>query len=367
MGGRSRAFVVAAATLVVLGAAFLASLLVGAAEIPPRRVAEILLGIDAPPTSGPAASELQDGSPDAARTRAGAPSLDPSLEESILLQLRLPRALVGLLVGAALAVAGVLLQGLFRNALAAPGVVGTSAGGALGAVCALSLGLGLRSLYYVPLGAILGSFGALLLVARIARHRGRTSVTDLLLAGVALNAFLSAANSFLIARSWVDHEVARRINFWLMGGIADRNWTHVAIVLPGCLIGLLVAVYYARDLDLILQGEDVASSLGVNNERLKLILLLATALLVGSAVAVSGVVGFVGLVVPHLVRLLVGPSHRQLVILSALVGSAFLLSSDLVARLAVAPGELQLGIVTAFVGAPFFVFLLIRERQRVDV
>ncbi len=330
-------------------AAALASLLLGAAEIPPATVASILFG-------GAAEAEIE--------TAGG--SLEPEMARSIVLQLRLPRCLVGLLVGAALAVAGVLLQGLFRNALAAPGVVGTSAGGALGAVLALSFGLGLRSSYLVPLGAIAGAFASLVVVARIARHRGRTSITDLLLAGVALNAFLSALNSFVIARAWIDHEVARRINFWLMGGIADRDWSHVAIALPGCAAGIALAIAHARDLDLMLQGEDLARSLGVDGERLKNVLLLATALLVGSAVAVSGVVGFVGLVVPHVVRLAIGPSHRALVLLSAVAGAAFVLLSDLIARTAVSPGELQLGIVTAFVGAPFFVFLLIRERGRVE-
>ena len=340
VAGRRSAGAVLLAILAVLVISAGAGLAFGALELEPRQLLQALL--------------------------AG-PDEGGSLEQTVVWQLRLPRILVGCFVGAALALAGVLLQGLFRNELAAPGVVGTSAGAALGAVCTLAVGLADRFPLLLPLGAMLGALLSLQIVARIARHDGRTSITDLLLAGVALNAFLSAVNSLLIARSWANFEVARRINFWLMGGITDREWLHVALVVPGLAIGLAMALWFGRDLDLLLHGEDLAEASGVHVEQLKRWLLLVVSLLVGSAVAVSGVVGFVGLVIPHLIRLLIGPNHRPLIVLSAAAGGAFVLLADLVARMAVRPAELQLGIVTAFVGAPFFVLLLVRQRRRREV
>ena len=258
---------------------------------------------------------------------------------------------------------------MFRNPLASPGILGTSTGASLGAVVALATGLSLRSQFYVPLLAVLGALAALTVVTRLARGNGSggTSTATLLLAGVALTSFLGALNSFLIARSWEEYDAARRIAYWTMGGIADRGWIHVGILLPGLAVGGLAAWVLSRDLDLMLEGDEMAASLGVSVVRSQRLLLLATAILTGSAVAVSGVVGFVGLIVPHLVRLLVGPAHHRLLPAAALTGGWFLMGADLLARTLAAPTELHLGVVTAFIGAPFFLFLLARHRRETQV
>lgn len=291
-------------------------------------------------------------------------AVDP-VADAIVWSLRLPRTLVAALVGAALAIAGGMMQGLFRNPLASPSIIGASEGAALGAVVALAFGLADRSLLALPVLAVLGSLAALAAVTRIATVDGRSPIATLLLAGVALAAFLSAVNTFLIASAWEDDfEAARRIAFWLMGGITDRGWIHVAMVLPGLLAGLAVALLCARDLDLLAEGEEAAAALGVDAERSRSWLLVASAVLVGSAVAVSGVVGFVGLVVPHLVRLVIGPAHARLLPAAALTGAWLVIVADLVARAVIAPRELHLGVVTAFLGAPFFLFLLRRHRRQ---
>ena len=280
---------------------------------------------------------------------------------SILWSLRAPRIIVAATVGASLALAGALLQGLFRNVLAAPGVIGTSAGASFGAVLALSLGWSSLSLWTLPGCAMAGAFVSLLIVVRIARTQGRTPVSTLLLAGVALTAFLSALNGWLLARSYQDFELARRIAYWILGGVADRGWEHVGIAMIPLLIGTMAALVLATDLDLMLQGEETAATLGVNVERSKQHVLIVAAILVGSAVSVAGVIGFVGLVVPHVVRMLIGPAHRALLITSTVVGATFLVAADLLAR-TIAASELQLGVVTAFVGAPFFLYLLTQQR-----
>ncbi len=292
--------------------------------------------------------------------------VDPTAD-TIVWSLRAPRVVVATMVGGCLALAGAQMQGLFRNPLASPGIVGTSSGAALGAVFAMTSGIAGSFLLAAPMFAVVGALLSLLVVTRIATRDGYTPVTTLLLAGVALNALLGALNSWLIARSWEQYEAARRIAFWMMGGVGDRGWVHVGMLLPGMIVGFAVASWFARDLDLMLEGEEVASSLGVDVERAKRAVLWSAAILTGSAVAVSGVVGFVGLVVPHLVRLLLGPSHRRLLPASFLTGAWFVVGADLLARTLAAPEEVHLGVVTAFVGAPFFLFLLMRHENEVAV
>jgi iron complex transport system permease protein len=330
--------------LLVLGLAA-ASLLAGVADLAPSDVLRIL----------------------ATRLRGGGVPEGDRVADVIVWSLRLPRTLLAAMVGAALALSGALLQGLFRNPLASPSIIGASEGAAFGAVLALSLGLAERSALVAPALAILGAFAALWAVVRVASRDGRAPVATLLLAGVALSALLSAVNTWLIARAWEEHEAARRIAYWLMGGIADRGWVHVGMLLPGLVAGLLVAQVHAKDLDRLLEGEESASALGVEVERAKAWLMGAAAILVGSAVAVSGVVGFVGLIVPHLVRLVLGAGHRLLLPASALTGAWLVLASDLFARTAVAPRELHLGVVTSFLGAPFFLFLLRRHRPEAEL
>ena len=337
-----------ASVVLVLLAALLAvgvlAIGVGAVPIPPRRVLALLASAWSAPWSGPTA--------------------EPDLV--ILMAIRVPRVLVASLVGAALAVAGAQMQGLFRNPMAAPDVIATSSGAALGAVLALVLGLAQRHVAWLPALACLGAAASLSIVYALTTRRGRTPVSMLLLAGVALNSMLAAATAFVISLSWVRYEVAQEVIFWLMGGLDDRTWSHVAMAAPPVAIGLVAAVVLARDLDLFSTGEDSAVSLGLDVERAKQRVLAVAAVLTGTAVAVSGSVGFVGLIVPHAVRLVVGPSHRRLIPASALAGAAFVIAADLAARTLLAPIEIRLGIVTGLCGAPFFLWLLARHRREVE-
>jgi iron complex transport system permease protein len=284
-------------------------------------------------------------------------------QQAIIWQLRAPRVVAAALVGASLAVAGAQMQGFFRNPLASPDIIGTSSGGALGAVVALVSGLAMQHLLALPLFSFAGALLALITVYVISTRRGRTPVTTLLLVGVALSALLAAASSFLISMTWVRWEVAQEILFWLMGGLDNRRWTHCLLLLPCVVIGLAVALGFGRELDLLAAGEETALALGVEIERTKRILLVNTAMLTGAAVAVSGVIGFVGLIAPHLARLLTRPAHRVLLPAAALTGAIFLLAADLLARTLIRPEEIRLGIVTAGCGAPFFLFLLLRQRR----
>jgi iron complex transport system permease protein len=293
---------------------------------------------------------------------SGPPTSDS--EAIVIWAIRAPRVLVAVLVGAALAVAGAQLQGLFQNPMASPDVIGTSTGGALGAVVSIVLGLAQRSLVWLPGLAFAGALGSLALVYGITSRRGRTPIAMLLLAGVALSALLGAITSFLVTLHWVRYDVAEVI-FWLMGGLDSRTWVHVWMAAPPILAGLALSLVYARDLDVFVSGEETAASLGVEVERVKRVVLVVAALLTGASVAVSGVVGFVGLIVPHIVRLLVGPSHRRLVPAAALAGAAFLVAADLIARTALRPEEISLGVITASCGAPFFLYLLTRYGKEV--
>jgi iron complex transport system permease protein len=284
-------------------------------------------------------------------------------DDAIVWLLRAPRVVLACLVGACLAVSGCCMQGLFRNPLASPDIVGSSAGGALGAVLAIVTGLAQRSLYYLPLLSFGGSLASLLAVYTIATRRGRTPMATLLLAGVALGSLASAFTSLLISLHWVRWEVAQDTVFWLMGGLEERTWEHVWLMLPVAVVGLGATLGHARALDTLQLGEETALATGLEVEAVKRNLITVAAVLVGGAVAVSGMIGFVGLIVPHAVRRVVGPRHATLLPACAVSGALFLVLADLVARLVVRPEELRLGIVTAVVGAPFFLWLLVRHEQ----
>ena len=284
-------------------------------------------------------------------------------EELVITQLRLPRIIVGTLVGMALGIAGATMQGLFRNPMADPGIIGVSAGGALGAVAAIALGV--SSIFYQALSvfAFLGAVGAAFLVFGIASIGGRFSMATLLLAGVAISAFFSA----IVAAIMVlvpSNEALREILFWLTGGLDSRSWEHVRLAAPPILGGSAVIFMLSRDLNLLMLGDDEAKSMGVRVSVIRPVLLATAALITGVAVAVSGTIAFVGLVVPHILRLVVGPDHRLLIPLSAVGGALFMVIADTIARTVVQPAEFRVGIITAFVGAPFFIFLLIRNKQR---
>ena len=285
----------------------------------------------------------------------------PESHETIIMLCRLPRVALALVVGSALALAGAIFQGLFKNPMADPHIIGASAGAGLGATLAISLGLSLNwnGLGAIPLLASAGAFVTVILVYNLARSGGTVPIPNLLLAGVALSSLLSALISLLI---YLGQDQMHTIVFWLMGGLSGRNWNHVLFALPYLLVGASVSVYYARDLNLMLLGEESAHNLGVEVERVKAIFLVMASILTGVAVAASGMIGFVGLIVPHVARILVGPDHRTLVPVSILAGAILLLCADILARTILAPVELPLGVVTALFGAPFFIILLRRYR-----
>jgi iron complex transport system permease protein len=286
----------------------------------------------------------------------------PAADEIIITQLRMPRAVGAALVGGALATAGVLFQALLRNPLADPLLLGTSSGAALGATVAFLvpstvtwLGFGL-----VPVFGFAGALAAVTLVYWLATSRGHTPVVTLLLAGVAVSALLSAAQTLLAALS---PDIARRIvslYFWLAGGITVYRWQEAILVLVLVAIGLTGAFYLAPTLDAFALGESMAAHLGVPVDRRKILIVAVAALLVAAAVSISGLVGFVGLVAPHVCRLLLGPRHRLLLPAAALTGATFVVVADVLARTLVAPEELPLGVLTALVGGPFFLLLLRR-------
>ena len=282
--------------------------------------------------------------------------------EVILFQLRLPRVALAAFVGLALAVSGTLFQGLFRNPLADPAIIGVSSGAALGAVFVIVLGGGaLLGGLGVSVAAFAGGMLTAFFVYRLARVGPAVHVATLLLAGIAVAAVISAGMTLVM--SLAGDEI-RSIYYWLLGGLSARGWTAIQIVAPLILLGVAGAMVLIRDLNLVSLGEERAAQLGVDVDRFKWQAVALGALLAGAAVSVSGVIGFVGLMTAHVLRLVVGADHRRLLPAVVLAGPTFLVLADLVARVALAPQELPLGVVTALLGGPFFLVLLRRERKR---
>jgi iron complex transport system permease protein len=295
----------------------------------------------------------------------GAP-LDPSIPASqvtIVHQIRLPRIMTGMLVGAALAVAGAVMQGIFRNPLADPGILGVSAGGSFGAVLAFVTGLALNGLWVVPFFAFAGAMIASVTVYILSLERGRTNVMSLLLAGIALNAFLSALISLMVLLA-EDYTETLSILQWLVGGLAGRGWRHVFVIVSPVLLGIFLIYRYSCDLNLFLLGEETAQGLGTNVPRTRFILLALSSLIAGVAVSMVGPIGFAGLVVPHVLRLVIGPDYRVLLPSSALGGAVFLVLADTVARSVIASQEVPVGVITGVIGGPFFLYLLWQYRSR---
>ncbi|OIJ67189.1 FecCD family ABC transporter permease [Streptomyces mangrovisoli] len=281
--------------------------------------------------------------------------------ESVLWDVRFPRIVLALLVGACLGCAGALMQGVFGNPLAEPGVIGVSSGAAVGAVGALAFGLDALGTWTVPALAFVTGLGTVLLVYALSRSGGRTEVVTLILTGIAVNAFAGALIGLFLF--FADTAAVNQITFWQLGSLSQATWPKVLAVLPCAALGLTLAPLHARRLDLLALGEGPARHLGVDVERLRIVLILVVALLTAAAVSVSGIIGFVGLVVPHLLRMTAGPGHRLLVPGSALLGALVLLAADLAARTLAAPAELPLGVLTALLGSPFFFWLLRRTRR----
>jgi len=280
----------------------------------------------------------------------------PEWAPRLLLDLRLPRIMLALITGAALSTAGASFQGIFRNPLAEPYLLGVSAGAGLGATIAIvSKPLTSLGIYTVPLLAFVGATLAAFLVYRVATFGGRTGIASLLLSGVAVGSTLTAMMSFLMVATESDlHTVV----VWLMGGLTTATWTKVYITLPVVGTGFVFMMLMSRRMNLLLMGEERAQELGVDSQRTRRNLMIVAALTTAAAVAFSGLIGFVGLMVPHIMRLLVGPDHRRLLPASALFGALLLLVADTVARTALAPAEIPVGVITAAVGGPFFLYLL---------
>ncbi|UXN58068.1 FecCD family ABC transporter permease [Phyllobacterium zundukense] len=296
-----------------------------------------------------------------------------SLRDSIIIwDIRLPRIILGAMIGASLAVSGAVMQGLFRNPLADPGIVGVSAGAGLGAVSVIVLGttvltpfISTFGIFALPIAAFIGALVFTLILYGVATRRGQTSIATMLLAGIALGAMAMAYIGLLTFLA--DDRQLRDLTFWTLGSLAGSNWAKMSAAGPFIVSALLVSPFLGRGLNALALGEASASHLGIPVQRFKRVAIIVVAAATGASVAVSGGIGFVGVVVPHLLRLVIGPDHRYLLPASALLGASLLLVADAVSRTIVAPAELPIGIVTAAVGAPFFLWILLRRRGIVDL
>ena len=285
----------------------------------------------------------------------------PETFNTIILDIRLPRILLAGLVGAALAVAGATYQGLFRNPLADPYLLGVASGAGLGATVGFLIPLPLQWMSFgaIPIFAFIGGLGAVSVVYSVARVGKTLPTTTLILAGVALGAFLASITSYLLT---ICGEELHGIVFWLLGGLSLTKWAEVGTVLPCVIVGVIIIWLHARPLNVLQLDEEQAQQLGINVERVKLVLLGAATLITSAAVCFTGLIGFVGIIVPHAVRLIWGPDHRFLLPLSTLVGGIFLILADTLAHTLLPPTEIPVGVITAFCGAPFFLCLLRRKK-----
>jgi iron complex transport system permease protein len=290
---------------------------------------------------------------------------------TVILDIRLPRVLVGIGVGASLATAGACLQGLFRNPLADPGLIGVSSGGAIGSILAISSiapllpAGGFLADLNVPFWAMLGAIGTTFTVYHVARIAGKTHISTLLLAGIAVNALAGAIVGAVLYLS--DNDSLRRFTFWTLGSLHTTSWASFRIMIPFILIPLIILPRYRGALNAFLLGEAEAYHLGFNTQWIKRIMIGLCALMVGVTVAFCGLIGFVGLVVPHLGRLILGPDFRSLIPASALMGALLVVSADLAARTLNAPAEIPIGVVTSLIGAPFFLYLIYRRKRQLSV
>ena len=286
------------------------------------------------------------------------PQTWPSVYETIVIDVRLPRVVLGVLVGSALAAAGCAMQGLFKNPMASPYILGVASGGAFGAALGLVLGIGLYSL---PLTAFLFALLVVFLVYNIARTRGHVPIETLLLSGIAIMLFFSALVSLLV---YIAGEKIYGIVFWTMGGFWASSWDKVVMVFPLIILGIIVLFLFAKDLNAMLLGEEPAMHLGIEVETIKKIILIFATLITAAAICFVGTIGFVGLIIPHMMRIVVGPDHRILLPSSMLCGAIFLVGADTLARSVIQPTEIPVGIITALFGVPFFIYLLkVRKKQ----
>ncbi len=324
--------------VVLLALALVAAIIVGTVDIPVGQVFRIILknwGL------------LPD-----AKIEAG--------QESIIYLVRFPRVLTAALVGAALSISGAVMQGMFRNPMADPGILGVSSGAGFGAVIAIVAGLTARSMFFLPLFASAGAAGAVTVIYLLSVRRGRIPVLTLILSGIAVSTFLGAITSAILTH--INDYQLKYFIFWTMGSLNGRMWEHVRMIAIPLVVCIILLFTFARDLNIMLLGEEEAQSVGLNPSRMRKILLALTSITTAVAVSVSGPISFVGLIVPHMLRLIVGPDHRILLPASALGGALFLVCCDIISRLP-ASGEINIGIVTSLIGAPYFLYLLMKNKK----
>lgn len=280
---------------------------------------------------------------------------------AVIWYIRLPRMLVGVLVGAALGISGAVMQGIFSNPLADPGLIGISAGAATGAVFSIALGSAASSMFVMPAFAFCGSICAVCLTVFLAMRNGKIPVMTLLLAGVAVGMLLGAVTSGLL--TFMNEQKLQQYLFWMVGGLDYRRWEHVYLAAGPVLLGIFIMLLLARHLNILVLGETEAKAVGMSVTKYRMGLLFTAAMTTATSVCVSGNIGFVGLVIPHMMRILIGPDHRVLLPASALGGAAFLVLCDSLGRVIMPPAEVQVGIMTAFLGTPYFLYLLRRMQK----
>ncbi len=343
---RTRLLALGAGMVAVLLAVSLGGLIVGSVSIPAPTTVAILL-----------------------HTLSGGWLMAPEWRDAyeiIVVQTRIPRIILAGVVGASLGVSGMVIQAIVRNPLAGPSILGVSSGAATGAVLVMRFGLIFLGAFTLHIAAFVGGLAALTVVFWIARTGGRMTPTRLVLAGIAMSAVLSALTSLLVLTS-PDPQLAARVLFWTLGGFGSAQWKLLPIPVIALTLGLAIMLLQARRLNLLMAGDESAVALGLNVEQFRRAMFVLTAALTGITVAVAGVIGFVGLIMPHIVRLLVGADHRRALPAVAVLGASFTIAADLVARSIIAPLELPVGIVTALVGGPFFIWLLRRDARALGV
>jgi len=281
--------------------------------------------------------------------------------ESIIFYVRFPRVITTILVGAALGTSGAVMQGMFRNPMADPGILGVSSGAGFGAVVAIYLGIYTKSIFFMPLFASAGALLAAFVVFLLSSKGGKIPVMNMILSGMAVGTFLSAITTAIL--SFARSDQVKQFLFWTVGSLNGTRWEDVKIAVIPVIVCTSILLFFSKDLNILLLGEEEAQSVGLNPARTRKLILLFSSILTATAVSVSGAISFVGLIVPHIIRLLIGPDHRLLIPASTLGGSIFLLLCDLIGRTIVAPGELGVGIITSIIGAPYFLFLLNRARK----
>ena len=289
--------------------------------------------------------------------------------KTVVIDIRLPRILMGIIVGIALGISGAILQGLFRNPLIDPGFIGVSSGAAIGAMFVIMFSqlIAIENNFYIqfllPVFAMSGGLSTTILVYKMSQMSGKTNIMAMLLSGIAVNAFSGSIIGFLVYRA-SDMEL-RSFTFWTLGSLDNSNWLIVSIAVVAILIPIIVSFKLRKKLDIFMLGDAEAGYLGLNIEKLKKRIIFISALMVGVTVAFCGMIGFIGLVTPHLVRLIMGPSHKTLIIGSAILGAIILILADFISRIIIAPAQLPIGIITSALGAPFFLWLIISQKQKI--